>query len=303
MRAPARIFIFLLFFCLCGFHFGGGTAWGEKKDIGLSVQPGWLLMRDVPVGQLYDLERRTKIRFEIRNGSDRSRRYSLKADKPDKIGVKVLKGYSGIPDPAWFWFEKKEVLVPANGAEEIKMFVRIPDAEKYCNQKWAVGIDVEGKPETGEGLVLAVSPVFYIETEARADLKEKPAGLLALAPATSIMQNAGIGNGKTAATIMVYNNDSRQHLYKISSIIPSAEPGCQVITPSPGFSWIPEKEWLKPGISALTIGPFEQESITVNLHIPEKTDALNQRREGIVLVESDEGPADFARVQIKVSER
>jgi len=76
-----------------------------------------------------------------------------------------------------------------------------------------------------------------------------------------------------------------------------------VITPSPGFSWIPEKEWLKPGISALKIRPYEQKAITLDLDIPEKADFLNQRREGIVFVESEEGLADFARVQIKTTER
>ncbi|OGV62673.1 MAG: hypothetical protein A2283_04405 [Lentisphaerae bacterium RIFOXYA12_FULL_48_11] len=300
MRAPARIFVFLLF--LFGIHFSAGTAWGEKKDIGLSVEPGWLLIRNVPVGQLYDMEHQTKTLFKIHNGSDKPRRYRLKADRPDKVGVKVLRGYASIPDPAWFWFEKNEVLVQANGTEEINMFVRIPDEEKYCNQKWALGIDVEGKPEAGEGLVLAVSPVFYIETESRAELKEKPAGFLGLAPATIVLEKTALGKNKTTSTIKVYNNDSRPHFYKIGSIIPHAEPGRQVIPPSSGFSWIHKKEWLKPSVSALKIGPHEQKSITLHMDIPEKTDLLNQRWEGIVFVESEEGPADFARVQVKSSE-
>jgi len=288
-------FLFLLFV----FHVGAETAGGAKKDIGLSVEPGWLLIRNVPVGQLYDLDYRTKTRFKVHNGSDKPRRYSLKADKPDKVGVKVLKGYAGIPDPAWFWFEKNEVLAPANGAEEIKMFVRIPDEEKYCNQKWAVGIDVEGKPEAGEGLVLAVSPVFYIETEARAEVQEKPAGFPGLAPGTIVLENAALGKSKAISKIKVFNNDSRPHLYKISSIIPSAEPGRQVIGLSPGFSWIPKREWLKPDISDLKIGPDEMKEITLDLDIPQKTDFINQRWEGIIFVESEEGLANFARVQIK----
>lgn len=62
----------------------------------------------------------------------------------------MLKGYSSIPESTWFWFEKNEVLVPANNIEEVKMFLRISDEEKCCNQKWAVGIEVEGKPEAEE---------------------------------------------------------------------------------------------------------------------------------------------------------
>ncbi|MFH1128539.1 MAG: hypothetical protein V1699_03935 [Candidatus Omnitrophota bacterium] len=292
--------IFLLLFLLC-FHVHDGTAQGEKKEIGLSVEPGGLSIQKVPIGQLYDMEYWIKMRFKVYNDSDKPRRYSLKVDKPVKVGVNVLKGYTGIPNPSWFWFEKNEVLVPANSKEEIKMFLRIPNEEKYCNQKWAVGIDVEGKPEAEERLVLAVSPVFYIETESRPEVKEKPAGFLGLAPGTVVLENVALGKSKTIAKIKVYNNDSQPHLYKISSIIPSAEPGRQVITPSPNFSWILKKEWLKPDKSTLKIGPQEQKEITLDLDIPKKKDFLNQRWEGILFFESEEGLSNFVRVQIKTA--
>ncbi len=295
---------FRLLLLLGGFCLGYGVAFAEKRgDVGLSVEPGWLVIQNVPVGQLYDMDCRTKTRFKVYNDSDKPRRFSLKSAKPEKVGVKVLKGYAGIPDPAWFWFETNVVAVPARGAENINMFLRIPGEEKYCNQKWAVGIDVEGIPESGEGLVLAVSPVFYIETEARGELKEKPAGSPGLAPAAIVLENAALGKRTAIADIKVYNNDSRPHLYQIGSIIPAAPPGRQVIGPSPGFEWIPEKEWIKPGISALTIGPYEQAAIPLDLDIPAKTEFLNQRREGIIFVESDEGIANFARVRITTSAR
>lgn len=281
------------------FHIRDGTAQGEKKGIGLSVEPGGLLIQKVPIGQLYDMEYWIKMRFKIYNASDKPRRYSLKADKPIKVGVKVLKGYSAMPNPSWFWFEKNEVLVSANSVEEIKMFLRIPDEEKYCNQKWAVGIDVEGRPEAEERLVLAVSPVFYIETEGRAEIKEKPAGFLGLVPGTVVLENVALGKNKGISKIKIYNNDNSTHLYKISSIIPYAESGRQVISPSPNFSWMPKKEWLKPNKTALKIGPYEQAEITLDLDIPRKTEFLNQRWEGILFFESEEGLVNFVRVQIK----
>lgn len=294
------IFVFLLLF-LCSFHIRDGTAQGEKKEMGLSVEPGRLLIQKVPIGQLYDMDYRIKMRFKVHNDSDKPRRYSLRVDKPVKVGVKVLKGYSAIPEPSWFWFEKNEILVAANGVEELKMFLRIPNEEKFCNQKWAVGIDVEGKPEVEERLVLAVSPVFYIETETRPEVKEKPAGFLGLVPGTAVLENVALGKSKAISKIKAYNNDSSLHLYKISSIIPFAEPGRQVITPSPNFSWLPKKEWLKPNQSAFKIGPYQQKEITLDLDIPKKKDFLNQRWEGILFIESEEGLSNFVRVQIKTA--
>lgn len=291
--------IFLLF--LLSFSIRDGTAQGEKKEMGLSVEPGGLLIQKVPIGQLYDMDYWIKMRFKVYNDSDTARRYTLKVDKPVKVGVNVLKGYTGIPNPSWFWFEKNEVLVAANGVEEIKMFLRIPNEEKYCNQKWAVGIDVEGKPEAEERLVLAVSPVFYIETESRAEVKEKPAGFLGLVPATAVLENVVLGKSKTISKIKVYNNDNQPHLYKISSIIPYATPGRQVITPSSNFSWLPKKEWLRPDKNTLKISPDEQKEITLDLDIPKKADFLNQRWEGILFIESEEGLANFVRVQIKTT--
>lgn len=290
------IFFFLLFF-LFGFYVRDGTT-QENKEIGLSVEPGGLLIQSVPIGQLYDMDYWIKMRFKIYNDSDKPRRYVIKVDKPVKVGVKVLKGYTQIPDPSWFWFEEKEVLVPENGVAEIKMFLRIPNEEKYCNQKWAVGIDVEGKPETEEKLVLAVSPVFYIETESRPEVKEKPAGFLGLAPGAVVLKNVALGKSKAVSKIKVYNNDTQPHLYKVSSIIPSAEPGRQVITPSPNFSWIPKRELIRPSANTLKVGPNEWKEIALDLDIPQRPDFLNQRWEGILFFESEEGQANFTRVQI-----
>ena len=288
---------------LCGCLIGAESAWGEKKDMGLSVEPGWLVIRNVPVGQLYEIEHQAGTRFKIHNSSDRPRRYRLLADRPDKVGVNVLKGYDGIPDPNWFWFEKAEVLVPANGVEDVRMFLRLPNEEKYCNQKWAVGIDVEGRPEAGEGLVLAVSPVFYIETETRPAVEEEPTGRLGLVPATLVLDDAVPGKNTPRSAIKVYNNDSRAHRYSVASMIPVAEPGRQVISASPGFSWILHKEWLRPGTSTLQSEPHKQTVITVEADIPRKPEFMNQRWEGLIFVESEEGVTGFVRVQVKTSGR
>jgi len=291
----------LLLLFLCSFFIGEGTAQGEKEEMGLSVKPGGLLIQRVPIGQLYDMDSSIKMRFRIFNQSDKPRRYTIKVDKPVKVGVKVLKGYTQIPDPSWFWFEKNEALVPANQVEEIKMFLRIPNEEKYCNQKWAVGIDVEGRAEAEERLVLAVSPVFYLETESRSEVKEKPAGFLGLVPGIVALENVALGRSKSISKIRIHNNDTQLHRYKITSIIPHGEPGSQVITPSPNFSWIPKKEWLQTDRGTIKIGPEEQKEIILDLDIPKKKEFLNQRWEGILFVESEDGLANFVRIQIKTT--
>ena len=289
------VIIFVLSFC-------SQSAVGQekaKKGMGLSVEPGGLLIQRVPVGQLYDMDYWTKIQMKISNDSDTPRKYTLKVDKPPKVGVNVLKGYSSMPEPSWFWFEKNEVLVPANSMVGVKMFMRIPDEDKYCNQKWAIGIEIEGKSDGKETLLLSVSPVFHIETESRVDVKENPAGLFGLVPGIVVLENVGLTKNKKIGKIKIYNNDVQPHLYKISSIIPYAEPGRMVIIPSPDFSWIKDKKWLNPQIKTLKIGPQTKKDVFFDINIPKKQEFINQAWEGILFVETEYGLRNFVRVQIK----
>lgn len=113
-------------------------------------------------------------------------------------------------------------------------------------------------------------------------MKERPVGLLGLVPGIVILENVSLGRNRAIAKIKIYNNDGLAHLYKINSIIPFTGPGRQVITPSPGFSRIPKKEWLKPTKTLLKIGPNEERETALDLDISKAKGYLNQCWEGII---------------------
>ena len=275
----------------------------EPRAIGLSVEPGGLLIQNVPVGQLYDMDYWMKMRFKIANDSGMPRKYALRVDKPSRVGVKLLKGYTEIPNPDWFWFEKNEVFVAAGGTAEVKMFLRIPNEDKYANQRWAVAVDVEARPEAEEKLVLALSPVFYIETEAKATPKELPAGFTALVPGTVVVDHVAIGKRTDGGSATLYNNDSQPHLYTVTSVVPSAEPGRQTISPSPRSSWLPNVGWVKVDKRTIKLGPRERRDLHLRIDVPKDPRWQNQDWETLLYVESEDGLASFARIQIKTHAR
>ena len=43
-------------------------------------------------------------------------------------------------------------MVPASGIAEVRIYLAIPDEERYYNQHWVALIEVKGKPMEGEGV-------------------------------------------------------------------------------------------------------------------------------------------------------
>ncbi len=132
---------------------------------GLRVQPGGLLIQNVPPGLDYDIYTNTGIQLEIFNNDDREHTYTITSKKPSEVGLGVGSEYAEIPDTAWFYYSKNEVTIPANSSGSLRMFVSIPNDERYIGKKWEVIIAVEGKATGGETFSLAAFPKIQIETQ------------------------------------------------------------------------------------------------------------------------------------------
>lgn len=269
-----------------------------KPSMGLSVQPGGLLIQYVKLGQTYDLYEKSGIALIIENKDDKPHTYILTTSKPSEVGNKKwLKGYLEIPDHSWFWFEKNEVTVEAQSKQEVKMFLKIPQEERYYNQHWAVSLGITGKPEKGEMLTLAVYPRYQIETESKVGLKEKPDGIIGFEPATLIFENLGLEK-KEKAKIIIYNNDKKAHRYRIIPKIIEVDPTREQIVASPGFSWIPEIKWIRIK-KRLRIEPGETKELIVTVKIPKKEEYQQKKWETLIFVEPVEGQSGFVRIQIQ----
>jgi len=279
--------------------------------VGLAVEPGGLLLQDVTPGELYDLAAKTGIMLTIHNRDRNDHTYVISSHRPSEVGNRrVPPGYSDIVDPSWLWFEQSEVRVPAQGASQVRMFLRIPDDERYHNQHCSVSVGVVGKPEPGETLTLAVYPRFEIETAAssREELRLRPAGAIAFAPSVLTLRPRGAG---LVGEFVVCNNDSRRHQFKLWVASRGELGDGRQLFPSGGYEWLPENDWVAlrrpaagagPGWSAVSwpalwLGGCRHAAIPVEVKLPEGVSVPELGWEAVVVVQREDGQLGFVRVR------
>lgn len=133
----------------------------------LQVDPGTILIQNVPLGKVCTLKELTGREFTIHNKDKITHTYYLSTHQPSKTGDGKWASYryKEIPEPKWVSFEKKEITVEANKKKKVNLYINIPKKEENYNQRWEVTIEVKSKQIPGNIFVLAVYPRFQIETE------------------------------------------------------------------------------------------------------------------------------------------
>ncbi len=281
--------------------------------IGLSVEPGGMLIQGVEPGQVYDLEDKTGILLTIHNRDRSDHTYLLSSHLPSEIGNRRLPpGYEDIVDPAWFWFEQSEVRVPANSSGQVRMYLEIPDDDRYGNQHWSVSVGIRGKPEPGQTLTLAVYPRYEIETASapREELRLRPAGQIGLCPTIA---GFDLTPGATQTReVVICNNDRKLHSYRISLLTQGNLGDGRRIFPSGGYNWIPNLHWIelprprrRPSTThsvknwpLLWLAGRSYVGLPVRLTLPEGVSLPERGWEAIIFVERDDGDSGFVRVRV-----
>ena len=275
----------------------------QRPAMGLSVRPGGLLVQYVPLGVTYDFYESVRMPLTIHNKDTSPHTYILSTHKPSQVAARRwVKGYLEIPEPSWCWFGKDEVTVEANSKADVKMYLKIPDEQRYYNQHWVVSLGVAGKPAPGATIALAIYPRIQIETEAKDGVKARPDGSIGLVPSILVFENLSLGTENTMK-VKIYNNETKKHHYKVTAMIFPQDPKKRQIFPSPTYSWIPNPKWIRPGTNTISIASNKARVLPITVKIPQAVENYNKKWEGIIFVEPDEGLPGFVRVQIKTERR
>ncbi len=300
----------------CGATLAAATPAAAPLTVGLAVEPGGLLLQDISLGELYDLAEKTDIFLTIHNRDRNDHTYIVSSYRPSEVGNRRLPaGYADIVDPSWLWFEQSEVRVPAQSFGKVRMFLRLPEDERYRNQHWSVSVGVAGKPEPGETLTLAVYPRFEIETATatREELRLRPAGEIAFAPSIVTLHPQ---DGRFVGEFVLCNNDAKRHQFKLW-VAPGGELGeDRKIFPSGGYEWLPDK-WIKlrrpaagsgPGWSAISwpelwLGGQRHVTVSVEVELPAATLVPSTGWESVVIVQRDDNKLGFVRVRMPGGEK
>ena len=259
--------------------------------IAATISPASFCLEKFDIGMNMDLG----IRFKMSNVQNIGP-IDLNVRKP--AANKVIQGYIPIPDSSWFYFLNPQIVPGKNGVASAKMFLKVPNENKYLNQHWAV--HVAAKPPSVSLFTMEMVGVYMIETRSSRKVTEKPYGKLGIVPSRVYVQNIK-PQQKIPASFVVYNNDKIPHDYTISvhTFTPSKYTKLQ-ISQAPGFEWIKDIKWIQIAQTLLSIPANQKKESSVWITIPKKVQYANEGFEAIIMVKSNKegGPTGFTRLLI-----
>lgn len=139
----------------------------EAYSIGLSVDPGEIVLRGVPLGKKISVAEfageKTKLLIENKSSEDFT--YEIEILSTTGANALLKEGYKDIPDTSWIIPEQKEIHILAGAAGTVDIYLDIPKNEQYENQNFQAVINVKSKKNNPEDLfVLAVQLRMCIST-------------------------------------------------------------------------------------------------------------------------------------------
>lgn len=223
----------------------------------------------------------------------------LKIKQGAEGGAKCMHGYSEIPDDNWLYFERDEIEIKADSTARIKIFLSIPDEEKYYNQHWAIIPRIADKSKKGGSIDPVLFPKFFIETESKKNIKEKPSGLTGIKPSKIEFHHLPFDIALEIGKFSIYNNDSKTHEYKIA---PAANyNGFKKPWLSSSYNWLPDPQWIIISKNAVKIAAGRSQEISLKAIVPKRFAYKDWNWEEILLITPDNGPPEFVRVQISTA--
>jgi hypothetical protein len=139
---------------------------GPLEAAGLRIEPGGLLIRDVPVGETRSIVESSGITFVVYNRDDIAHRYRISAHRPSEAGNgRWPKGYCEIPEASWVVPVPEVIEIPADSSASFDVLIKVPDDGGLYNRKWAVTLAVESARVGGKNVALALYPLLQIETK------------------------------------------------------------------------------------------------------------------------------------------
>jgi hypothetical protein len=261
----------------------------------LKIGPSAFIISSIKPGETYDINRVASLRLSIMNDDDVPNTWLLSTEKAAERPSEWEKGYSAIPDPAWCWFEKKEITIPPKSTEYANFFIKIPPDEKYYNQHWVVGLAVSGKPVSGQ-LSLGGMIRAQIETQGKADIQGMPDGPLGLKPSLAAFQTVKPGV-RAESAVTLCNNTDNAHTYTLSSLFddPKIEKPIYLVSP---FQAIPDPKWVEAD-KQIQVGAGATAILHFGLTVPDAPEYYGRKWEDLVLITPDNGIPAFVRVKVE----
>jgi len=253
------------------------------------VSPGAFCAQNVEPGK--DIDTGTDV--TINNDTDKDREFSIEVVPARKTSTESLKGYSPMPDTAWLSLEKTQVMVPAHGEAKSRLFIHIPDEERYYNQKWAVSCLIQYIGQKGL-FQEAIQTLYLFETKSKAPVTLRPDGNMAVVP--GVIKATGTDS---KVRFKLFNNTAEKHTYTIKTFKPENNTGKTEVSSTPGLSWVKKISWVSPVSKKVNVGPGMEKDVELKMQVPKSELKDGKGVEAVIFIDSDDGEQRFVRVQVE----
>jgi hypothetical protein len=125
-----------------------------------------------------------------------------------------------------------------------------------------------------------------------------------------------VSPGKIAKTkVTLYNNDQTTHTYQLKVILPEIplQSKKQVIFVSPGYSPVPDSNWVRPKtgnllgffspIKTVKVSAGKSVSFPVEILIANAQDYYGKKWEAVIMAQPEKGEAGFVRLRIETQSK
>ncbi|MFH1310429.1 MAG: hypothetical protein ABIH85_07115 [Candidatus Omnitrophota bacterium] len=136
--------------------------------LGLSVDPGEIILREVPLGEKISVVEFAgeKAKLLIENKSEKDCTYDIEVLSVTGVNAHLKRGYKDIPGTSWIKPEKKEVHILAGNTKTVDVYLEIPKDKQYENKNYQAILEVKSRKDNpGDLFVLAVQVRMCISTQ------------------------------------------------------------------------------------------------------------------------------------------
>jgi len=125
---------------------------GEAWAIGLGVDPGEIIIENVPLGKKVAVSTLggERVKLKITNKGGFAYAYTINILSSREVEAPLKEGYIDIPDTTWIWPEKKEVTILGKSTEVVEVYLKIPKKKEYYSKKYQAIIEVQSKKNRPE---------------------------------------------------------------------------------------------------------------------------------------------------------
>lgn len=113
------------------------------KNIDFQLLPHTIFIDGVELGKKIDIEKKYKNTLKVVNPNNEKFSYRIKTVTAWEAEMGVIPGYEETPALSFLTFSEKEFSVSPISIRQIKMFLQIPDEEKYRGKKYQFVISVQ----------------------------------------------------------------------------------------------------------------------------------------------------------------